>query len=33
MSKPKKRIRIDISALRASRDFRLVFSAGVVSNI
>lgn len=33
MVKPKKRIRIDISALRASRDFRLVFSAGVVSNI
>ncbi len=33
MVKPKKRIRIDISALKASRDFRLVFSAGVVSNI
>lgn len=33
MSQPKKRIRIDISALRASRDFRLVFSAGVISNI
>ena len=33
MVKPKKRIRIDISALRASRDFRFVFSAGVVSNI
>lgn len=33
MSKPKKRIRIDISALRASRDFRLIFSAGVISNI
>ena len=33
MSQTKKRIRIDISALRASRDFRLVFSAGVISNI
>lgn len=33
MSQPKKRIRIDISALKASRDFRLVFSAGVISNI
>ena len=33
MVKPKKRIRIDISALKVSRDFRLVFSAGVVSNI
>jgi MFS family permease len=33
MVKPKKRIRIDISALRASRDFRLIFSAGVISNI
>ena len=33
MSKPKKRIRIDISAFKASRDFRFIFSAGVISNI
>ena len=28
----KKQIRIDISALKVSRDFRLIFSAGVISN-
>ncbi len=33
MSQPKKRLRMDISALRISRDFRLIFSAGVISNI
>lgn len=33
MSEPKKSIRLDISALRVSRDFRLIFSAGVISNI
>ena len=33
MSKPKKRIRIDTSAFKASRDFRFIFSAGVISNI
>ena len=33
MSEPKKRIRIDISALKVSKDFRLIFSAGVISNI
>ncbi|MFZ9227975.1 MAG: MFS transporter, partial [Candidatus Nanopelagicales bacterium] len=29
----KKQIRIDISALKISKDFRLIFSAGVISNI
>jgi MFS family permease len=33
MVEPKNRLRIDVSAFKVSRDFRFIFSAGVISNI